>query len=442
MEGHLEMSAKERQRLVVLESVIRAELSLTDASAQLGISYRQAQRSLGALKSGGHAGLVHKSRGRPSSHRKPGEFRQAVLARYTQGYPDFGPTLASEKLLERDGLLVHPETLRLWLIDAGLWHPRSPKRRHRTWRKRKACFGELVQMDGSTHAWFEDRGDRCFLMSMVDDATGTTELLFSEEETTRSAMDLLEAWIGRYGVPKALYVDRKSVYVTDREQTIEEQLSATPALTQFGKACHKLGIRIVEAHSPQAKGRVERKHGVCQDRLVKELRLAGVNDIAGGSALLGAWTASINEKYAVPAASEVDMHRALPRGCNLRAIFCLEEQRTLGKDWTVQYLNRWFQIPRQTKLPPSGAKLTVQLWHDGSVHILHKGNCLKSCELAQRPQKPVDVKSMSQAKTQVPPAADHPWRSAKPVYGDTRPFPRALEELAETYLRAPNLGRL
>jgi hypothetical protein len=255
-------------------------------------------------------------------------------------------------------------------------------------------------------------------------------------------MELLEAWIGRYGVPTALYVDRKSVYVTGREQTLEEQLSGIPALTQFGKACHKLGIGIVEAHSPQAKGRVERKHGVCQDRLVKELRLEQVSNIAGGNALLPAWTASINEKYAVPAASEADMHRALPGGCNLRAVFCLEEQRTLGKDWTVQYLNRWFQIPRQQKLPQSGAKLTVQLWHDGSVHILHKGRRLQSMELAQRPTKAVVMKHKIEEKTPAPPAADHPWRSAKPVYGDTRPFPKALEELADTYLRAANLGQI
>ena len=242
----------------------------------------------------GDKGLIHRNRGRPSNRRKAPEVKEMALALYREQYWDFGPTLAAEKLVERDGYEVNHETLRRWLLAAGLWKRQRNRPKHRQWRERKAHFGELVQMDGSHHRWFSGQEDKDCLMDMVDDATGRTLALMSEEETTVAAMRVLWAWVEKYGIPKALYVDWKNVYVTQREPTLEEQLSGELPLTQFGRACKKLGIEILPANSPQAKGRVERKHGVYQDRWVKELRLAGIRDIEGANQSLLGFTESLN----------------------------------------------------------------------------------------------------------------------------------------------------
>ena len=256
------MSQKERKRLAVMSRVKEKGMTIREGSEVLGISYRQARRIYRRYLDGGDEGLIHRSRGRPSNRGKLPEMKEAVLSLYHERYWDFGPTLAAEKLLERDGYRVGHETLRRWLLDAGLWERHRKRPKHRQRRERKAHFGELVQIDGSHHDWFEDRGEKGCLMDMVDDATGITLSLISREETTKAAMEVLWAWIEKYGVPRALYTDRKTVYITGREPTSEEQLAGEKPLTQFGRACRKLGIEIVPAGSPQAKGRVEHKHGV------------------------------------------------------------------------------------------------------------------------------------------------------------------------------------
>ena len=375
------MSTKERHRLVVVSQVASGQLSGRAGSEALCLSYRQFKRVLSRYKAHGDSGLVHQHRGHPSSRRLPEDFRSRVLELYRSEYPDFGPTLASEKLLERNGVTVNHETLRLWLITAGLWQTRVKKQRHLKWRERKAHFGELLQLDGSDHLWFEDRGGRCFLMNLVDDATGKPLSIMSEQETTLAAMMVLEAWIRKHGIPKALYVDRKKVYVTDREPTIAEQLSGQPALTQFGRACHKLGIRIIEAHSPQAKGRVERNHGVQQDRLVKELRLAGLSDIAGANRLLPDYLLQYNSKFAVVPRSPVDYHTPLDPALDLRTVFCLEDERVVANDHTVSYNKRKFQIPRQQNLPPVKSKVLIQEWQDGTIHLLWQGKPVMATDI-------------------------------------------------------------
>jgi hypothetical protein len=373
------------------------------------------------------------------------EYKDAVVELVRTKYADFGPTLASEKLAERDGKAVNRETLRRWLIEAGCWEPRKSKVRHRSCRKRKASFGEMVQMDGSPHAWFEDRGTECFLMNLVDDATSASQALFSAEETTWAAMDLLEQWVRRYGIPVSIYVDRKNVYVTDREQTPEEQLAAMPALTQFGKACHKLGIRIIEAHSPQAKGRVERKHGVFQDRLIKEMRLEDISSIDAGNRFLPAWLDKNNDQFAISPRSDVDMHRPVPKDLDLRTVFCLEEERSLGMDFTVRFKNRWMQVLAQKELPAARSRVTVQEWRDGSVHLRYQRRELTFRLLDGRPERPkpeerpevADSPASRPAMPQTPrPPQEHPWRSGKQGadYIDPRQVPALVNELAETYL--------
>jgi len=282
-----------------------------------------------------------------------------------------------EKLAE-DGYPVTREALRLWLLEEGLWQPKRKRARHRQRRDRKEHFGELVQMDGSHHRWFGEEGPQSCLMNMVDDATGTTLSLMGEQETTELAMKTLWQWCKRYGIPKALYTDRKNVFVTDREPTLEEQLAGQEALTEFGKACRKLGIQIITANSPQAKGRVERNHGVYQDRFVKELRLKGSTTIAEANKLLrNGFVKALNRKFAKPAQSGADFHRPLDAGCDLREIFCFEKTATVTNDWTVRCENQFYQILKKNNpLPRPRQKLTVRRLLNGKTQLVYRGNKL------------------------------------------------------------------
>ena len=238
--GLLAMSQRERTRLVMMTRIEEKAMTIKEAAEVMGVSYRQGRRIYKRYVSEGDKGLVHRNRGRPSNRSKSCALKEIVLALYREQYWDFGPTLAAEMLEERDGYEVDHETLRRWLLAAGLWKRQRKRARHRQQRERKPHFGELVQMDGSHHRWFENRGNEECLMDLVDDATGKTLALLSEEETTAAAMKILWAWVERYGIPKAIYVDWKNVYVTQREPTVEEQLAGELPLTQFGRACRKL----------------------------------------------------------------------------------------------------------------------------------------------------------------------------------------------------------
>jgi len=423
MEGHLLMSDKERRRKTVFDGVKAGRLTIREAAEVLGLSYRQARRSYKRFSKEGDAGLVHRSRGRCSNRRLPLGLRRRVVARYRQRYEGFGPTLAAEKLAE-DGLEVDHETLRRWLLDEGLWRKRRKRAKHRERRERKHHFGELVQMDGSFHKWFgPDRGMGC-LMNLVDDAQGTTLSLLSEQETTAAAMRILWQWIERYGVPKALYTDKKTVYVTDREPTLEEQLADETPQTAFGKACAKLGIEIITAHSPQAKGRVERNHAVYQDRFVKELGLRRITTLKSANALLAhGFIDGLNSKFAHPPASEVDYHQPLAKGIDLADVFCFEERRVVQNDWCVRHQNRHYQILESNRLLPKPKdKVLVRTRLDGSVHLLHRGRPLKYRALSK-----TELRKRVKSKTSTPrpltprnaPASQNssktPWRQGVTV---------------------------
>ena len=274
------MSTQELRRVEVFSQVGGRALRLVDAAEMLALSYRQTKRLWQRYQLEGAAGLRHRSAGRASHRAKPRAFREEVLRLIREKYggsaqePRFGPTLAAEHLAEEDHLSIDAETLRRWMLEEGLWtRQRGKKRAHRRRRPRKEHFGELLQLDGSFHAWFEQRGPRGCLMNMVDDATGITQAYFGKEETTWAAVHVLRLWIAQHGVPLALYTDWKNVYKV--APTPQQELHGEEPLTQFGRMCAQLGIRILAAHSPQAKGRVERKNGVHQDRLVKKLRRQG-----------------------------------------------------------------------------------------------------------------------------------------------------------------------
>jgi hypothetical protein len=269
------MSRKELSRVEVLARVRSKELRIIDASELLQVSYRQAKRLWKRYREEGPAGLKHRSAGQISNRGYPQGFRSRVLHLVREKYGGavgerFGPTLAAEHLASEDRLQVHAETLRRWMLQEGLWSRERKRRKHRQRRKRKEHFGELVQMDGSFHDWLEGRGPEGCLIDMADDATNTTLAQLGEQETIWAVADALRAWIERYGVPLALYVDWKNLY--KRPATVREQLRGEEPITQFGRMCAKLGIELIAASSPQAKGRVERMHGTHQDRLVKKLR--------------------------------------------------------------------------------------------------------------------------------------------------------------------------
>lgn len=421
MKGHLVMSLKELKRKSVFEWVRAGQGSLVQAAAQLGLSYRQAKRSYGRWREEGDEGLVHRSRGGTSHRAVAAQTKRAILRRCEERYVplEFGPTLMAEKLLE-EGYSVDHETLRRWLLEKGLWSKRRKRAGHRLWRERRKCFGELLQLDGSHHRWFgAERPESC-VMNIVDDATGRTMKLMAKEETAEAAMRLLWNWIETHGIPSAVYTDRKNVFVTDRQATLEEQLAGEEPRTAFGAACAKLGIQIIPANSPQAKGRVERNHGVDQDRLVKELRLKRITTIDGANKLLAnGYTQHLNDKFAVPAAEPTDAHRRVPKHIRLEDVFAFEDLRVLTNDWTIRHENRHYQILEDNRpLPKPKDKLLVRRRLDKTLVIEYKGKALAFRELTQRELRVINVGPQSPARQPSKPAqavrhsskTDSPWR--------------------------------
>ncbi len=414
--GTILMSRKERESLVVMERVVRGEMKLVDASRVLSISYRQCGRRWARYKEKGAAGLVHGLRGQASNRKMPEEVRAAVTGLYRSRYEGFGPVLFAEKLLDEHQIKIDHETVRRLLIKDGAWHPaKKRKKRHRAWRERRAHFGEMVQMDGSHHRWFEDRGKKCCLMVMIDDATGIRMSRLAEEETTEAAMSLLWMWIERYGVPKSLYTDKKNVYVPSEKDQREARLEGRSACTQFGRSCKKLGIRIVRAHSPQAKGRVERSNAVYQDRLVKELRLKGIREIGAANDLLsGGFDRQLNRRFSVQAREKADHHRPADE-YDLDGIFSIEQERTLSPNWTLSFENHLYQITAgSTNYSPASRKVLIRRYLNGRLHFFYRGQEVDfkeftepkklQCKHLRRKDLPLGINKPS------PPATDHPWR--------------------------------
>ena len=406
------MSQKERARLTVMKQVEERALSIVEASEVLGLSYRQAKRVWGRYQLSGDAGLVHAARGKPGKRAKPAELRARILARYEERYPDFGPTLAAEYLAE-EGLEVDHETLRRWLLAQGKPRMRRRRQRHREWRERKPCFGAMVQLDGSHHDWFEGRSPRCVLMVMVDDATNRVWAQFFEEETTRASYDMLEGWVQRWGLPQSLYVDKDSIYRAEGVGSIAEQLAGREPQTQFGRAMEQLGVELILANSPQAKGRVERMNGTLQDRLVKALRLAGISDIAKANEFLAKeFLSGLNRKFQVEPASQADAHGGVPR--ELKEVLSWEEERVVQKDWTVVCKGQWYQLDqRHESLSLAGKKVIVRTLRDGAVQLERQGVKLRFRRLSGRPRRVVEEPEVAKVvEAPAKPAQGHPWRRA------------------------------
>ena len=427
------MSDREFARAAVLRRVTTGELTITEATPLLGVGYRQAKRLVQRFRVAGRQGLVHGGVGRRSNRATPPSHRDAVLALVRAEYSGraargpgqrFGPTLAAEHLWTDHGVLVAVTTLTRWMRAAELWsRVRRMKPRHRR-RERKAHFGELVQLDGSVHDWFEGRGPRACAVTMVDDATGRTLLHFAAEETTWAAAGVLEAWIAQYGVPAALYTDWKNVYL--RAPTLNERVRGQPPLTQFGRMCAKLGIRLIGAASPQAKGRVERGHGTHQDRLIKKLRLKGIAEVAAANAYVTAeYLPAHNTRFAIAPASRIDHHRSRDRRRWPDVdVFCLETPRVVGNDHVVQYHARALQLDgRLRSRIPAKSPVLVRESRDGTLRVVHVApdgheRVLPWTPTVPRLPKPPRIVpagsgpppgAPAPARRWIPPA-EHPWR--------------------------------
>ena len=412
MSGQVTMSDKEVTRLRVMQRLEEKRIKQSEAAKMLKISERHIRRILRSYRQTGAAGLVSKRRGKPSNNQLKGEVKQQALDLIYSYYHDFGPTLAHEKLTERHGLEMSRETVRQLMIAEGIWKPKRAKKLvvHQM-RERRACLGELVQLDGSPHKWFEERGPACTLLVYVDDATSRLmELYFSKGETTFSYFAATRRYMARHGKPVTFYSDKNSIFRVN----IPNALTGS-GMTQFGRAMKELDIEIICANTPQAKGRVERAIQVMQNRLVKEMRLRDISSIEAANEYAAEFMEDYNARFAEQPRSSHDMHRTLLPNEDLERIFTLQEHRILSKNLTLQYKKVVYQI--QTSRPSYAmrkAPVTVCERENDRIEILYKGHPLDYTifQKQHRQAEVVSSKSINnKLKKSHKPAKDHPWRS-------------------------------
>jgi hypothetical protein len=372
----IEMAQRERDVLKVMALVLKGERTQVEAARLLKRSVRQVRRLQRRLESQGDGAVVHGLRGRPSNRRIDPAVKKSALALYRAKYLGFGPTLAAEKLAEDKGVQVKVRTLREWLLAEGLWTRQRRRDRHRSRRTRRSCFGEMVQADASLHDWLEGRGAAMALVGMIDDATGRVLARFYPAESTEAYMDLLGRWIGRHGRPLSWYSDRHGIFRAESRLLGDDEPISVP--TQFSRALAELDTELILANSPQAKGRIERLWGTAQDRLVKELRLAGATTLQqANEGLENKFLPWFNRRCTVKPASGNDAHRALGKGQDLSAILSIQQTRHVNNDYTIRLDNGFYQL-----LPPAwpgqrGGQVIVQRRLDGSMKIRFKQHYLE-----------------------------------------------------------------
>lgn len=415
------MSNKELKRLYLVKKAIACEVSQAKAAEILAISDRQIRRIIKRVKKEGDKGIVHGLRGVVSNRRYEEGFKKRVIGIYKKKYNDFGPTLACEKLEELEGIKISTETLRKWLcLDEDIecdWQRKGKK--HRQWRERKFYYGEMVQMDGSRHDWFEGRGPECVLMGYIDDASGKVFARFYKYEGTFPAMDSFRKYVRKYGAPESIYADRHTTYCSKEKLSIEEELEGkTKKLTQFERAIGELGVKMISANSPQAKGRIERQFRIFQDRVIKEMRLRKINNIEDANKFLEYYLPIYNKRFNVLPREKGDFHSPLPKGINLDRIFCIKEERILRNDFTISHKRKLYQIYDKIKV----GKVSVEELMEGSISLYYKNRRLKYKQIEYLPKKKIKaVKKPMAAATdksikQRIPSKNHPWRSFKISY--------------------------
>lgn len=411
---NVRMSIGEAERLCIMRQIDKKILTIRQASEQLGISPRQTKRIRKRYLQDGVVGLISRKRDKPSNRKIPDEVRRRAMELLRTVYTGFGPTLAGETLKKRDQLEVSAETLRKWMKEEGIWKAKK-RREGRVYqrRQRRSRFGELLQGDGSPHDWFEGRSGKCTLLQFVDDATGkTTAARFVPSETTEGYLELLKDHLQKHGRPLGLYVDKHSVFRVNREE-----LQKGVGITHFGRVVKELGIELICAHSPQAKGRIERRNGVMQDRLVKEMRLQGIDTIEGGNAFLPTFLEELNQRFGREALSAEDAHRPLRAQDNLEKIFLRKDKRKLSKNLTFQHRGILYLV--ETKSPNRLKHATIEvLWNaDAAVEVQYHGAQLqykKWEETAYEQPRILDCKEIamdgSAPRKRTKPGRHHPWR--------------------------------
>ena len=406
----ISMSKEEMNRLEVMGRLQEKRMGQRTAADLLGVSVRQVKRLLRAYRCEGGAGLVSKQRGKPSHHQLDRETVQAATDLLYERYSDFGPTLAHEKLVELDGLKLGLGSVRKIMIEEGLWKVKKARKVEvHQMRERRACRGELEQMDGTDHDWFEGRSERCTLLVMIDDATGQLGALsFVPEESFFGYCDLLRQYLAAHGRPGGLYTDKHGIFRVNMPNA-----GLGNNLTQFGRAMQSLEIPILCANTPQAKGRVERANKTLQDRLVREMRLRGIDDMQQGNAYLPEFMADFNRRFAVKPHSSLDVHRPLQTHQDLDQILTWQETRFLTKNLTLQFKKVVYQI--QTDRPIYAlhkVEVTICQDADGNVTILYKGAQLAYTifQKQEHQSEVVTAKQIEHLRKPFHPAPDHPWR--------------------------------
>jgi hypothetical protein len=396
------LSQKELERLHIIKKAIGKEVRQREAAEILLMTERQVRRLMKRIREEGDAGIVHKSRGRESNRRIRKEVKGKAISLYREKYRGFGPTLASEKLEELDGIRVNDETLRMWLIESGDWKKVRKSREHLHWRERKHHFGEMIQIDGSHHDWFEGRGAKCVFMGYIDDATGRVFGRFYEYEGTVPAMESFKRYIKKYGIPVSAYLDRHRTYKSPEKPALTE---IEERLSQFERAMGELGVRVIHAHSPQAKGRVERLFRTLQDRLIKEMRLRGIKSIDEANKFLRGYLPRYNKKFAVSAKETADLHREIPKDIKLDHILCLKAERVVRNDSTIAYNSKLYRLVDKVK----AAKVVIVEKFNGTMTVLADNKDVTAEEITERPKKLHRPKRI-QSRKPTAPAANHPWR--------------------------------
>jgi len=403
------VSQRELKRLHIIQKVLNEKLSQVEAGEILLLSDRQIRRIVSKIRQEGDKGIRHGLRGKPSSRMLPKKVKEKAIKFYREKYKGFGPTLLSEKLLELEGIKISKETLRNWLIETGDWKKVRKSRTHRQWRERKHYFGEMVQMDGSHHDWLEGRGPELVLMAYIDDATNTVFARFYDYEGTIPAMESFKHYIEKYGIPISVYLDRHSTYKSTGKPTIEDELANKMPKSQFERALEELGVRVIHAYSPQAKGRIERLFKTLQDRLIKEMRLKGIRTKDEANEFLKHYLKGHNKRFVFKPAKEGDLHRGIPKDADIDRILCIKTKRTLRNDFTISHDGNLYQITERV----NGKEVIVEERVDGSMHIICDNRRLKFKEITSRPvrDKVTEQKTIqSKPKKVCIPPKEHPWR--------------------------------
>ena len=401
------MSRQEAKRLHIIHQAMEQKITQTEAATLIDLSDRQIRRMIKRIRKEGDEGICHRSRGQTSNHRIPKKIKDKTLKLFREQYKDFNLVHATEKLSEVHGITLSDETLRLWLNEADIPYKKRKVKKHRQRRERRAHFGELVQIDGSHHDWFEGRGPVCVFMGYIDDATNTVHGRFYDYEGTMPAMDSMKRYIKRYGIPKSVYLDKHTTYKSWAEPTIEEQLNDQKPMSHFQKSLAALAIEVIHANSPQAKGRVERLFKTLQDRLVREMRLKGVRSVQEANEFLTDYLPKHNRRFKKPAASKSDLHRPALHSREFDRILCIKEERTVKNDFTIAHNCSLYQIEQATR----AKKVTVEERLDGSLHITYKGQDLRYREITKQPAEGIEAPLLlRERKPRIPPA-DHPWKT-------------------------------